>query len=310
MTVSLQVQTLGRAYLETEQVKRHTNVLQRRTGSPYQYRVFSEYLVQGIFRVFEWLRCPHPLLTAFIGTRLLQNFLIFLLAALYYYKLGFPVFHTLLALSFLFWGMSHAFYNSDLSFNTYSDIICYLAAGLLILHERPVWIIPLTAIAALNRETSGLIPFLLLAEYWRIHRQEKKLHPSFFPTEPEKTLVIAGIALLVYATIFIGLRLVLGFRPLVLPPGNYRPGIEIFLYNVCRVQTWIHLFATVGILPALALLSFRRWPAVLQYFFWILVPAWLSIHILASLLAETRLILTPYALIFVPGAVWGASHHE
>jgi hypothetical protein len=76
------------------------------------------------------------------------------------------------------------------------------------------------------------------------------------------------------------------------------------------VKTWVNLFATVSILPGLALFSFHRWPRILQYFFWMLVPAWLIIHILASLLAETRLILVPYALIIVPGAIWAVVHPE
>ena len=58
--------------------------------------------------------------------------------------------------------LDDCFDGSDIQFNTFFDVTFYLLAGLCILQKRFVWIVPITLLAALNRETSGLIPFLLM----------------------------------------------------------------------------------------------------------------------------------------------------
>src|SRR5262249_40146241 len=146
-----------------DQLSRHMNVLQGHAGNSWQYRILSTYLVEWLIRGLRNLGIPHPITSGFILFRIFQNTLIFLLAAFYYQKLGLNTYVMLIGLSLLAWGMTHALYDSDLQFNTYSDIIFYLAAGLIILLDRYAWLIPITGLAALNRETSGLIPFMLIA---------------------------------------------------------------------------------------------------------------------------------------------------
>ena len=67
----------------------------------------------------------------------------------------------------------------------------------------------------------------------------------------------------------------------------------------------MYLLATMGIIPFLALFSYRKWPHELKVFFWLIVPVWFLVHLFASTMAETRLFLVPYALIFIPGALFG-----
>ena len=62
---------------------------------------------------------------------------------------------------------------------------------------------------------------------------------------------------------------------------------------------------TLGILPFLAIFCYRNWPGTLRIFFRIVVPAWFGVHFFAALVAETRLLLVPQALIFIPGALFG-----
>jgi len=43
----------------------------------------------------------------------------------------------------------------------------------------------------------------------------------------------------------------------------------------------------------------------LQSFFLVIVPVWFIIHLFYSVMAETRLLLVPFALVFVPGTLLG-----
>lgn len=297
ITVYLQVQALEKPfmyYLEQGlQIQRHNAVLQGSAPNPWQYRILADTLVEGIIRLFQNLGIPHPVASAFIAFRFVQNALIFWLAYLYYRKLHLHPAHALIGLTVLAWGMTYANYDSDLQFNTYFDIIFYLLAGLLIIAKRPIWLIPLMIFAALNRETSGLIPFLALALIlpWSADAKNRKI---IFP---------AAAGLVIFAAIFAGLRLMYPNQPLSVPHGQHM-GLELLRYNLFRAITWTQLFATLSIIPALALLAYKKWPAPLQIFFWVIVPAWLLIHPFTSVMAETRVFLVPQVLIFIPGALF------
>jgi hypothetical protein len=63
-------------------------------------------------------------------------------------------------------------------------------------------------------------------------------------------------------------------------------------------------------MPVIAMLAYRRWPPSLRLAFWAVVPIWLSVHFVAALVAEARLMLVPQALVFIPGALIGlAAEH-
>jgi hypothetical protein len=297
LTVSVQVRTLGLPYLETDQLNAHTQVLLGKARNPYQYRILSEYLVEGCILALTNLGFPHPVTSAFVLFRVVQNTTIFLMAALYYKKLGLNWYVTLIALSIVTWGMTYSTHESDLAFNTFFDIIFYLAAGLLILHNRCAWTIPIVGIAAFNRETSGLIPLMLVLHSLYTKSDKNKLKYDF---------IIATVTLGLYACIFLSLRYVYGEQLLSLPDGNH-PGLEIFTFNMFRYKTWVQLFATLGILPILAMFSIREWPRSLQAFFWAIFPIWLLVHPFFSVLAESRLLLVPFILVFVPGALFGVA---
>ena len=226
--------------------------------------------------------------------RVVQNLLIFILVSKYYKKLGLDDYVTLLGMSILAWAMTHSLYDSDLAFNTYSDVIFYLAAALSILYHRYIWVISITVFAALNRETSGLIPLLLVSYGWYTHGEKKSIRGS---------IQIAIIAWTLYAVCFVGLRIFFGQRELVLGYGH-GPGFDYLLYNITRHITYVQLFATFGMLPFMSLISFPRWPPSLKAFFWAIVPVWLLIHPFVGIIAETRYFLVPLTLVFIPGALF------
>jgi hypothetical protein len=296
-TVIVQARELGFERLQEGgfQTDNHQQMMAGHRGNPFQYRIFSEWVVEGFIVALKSTSFPYPSATAFLGVRLLQNLLIFIVAAYYYKKLGLTTYGGILGLAILAWSMTQALYGADLQFNTYSDVLFYLLAGLAIAYKRYWWIIPIIVFAAFNRETSGLIPFMLIAD-------QLQTKPTL--TVPRRILIFAGIALALYAAIFIGLRIAYGPQEFLVPYGNHI-GMELFTYNLTLPATYIEVFGVLSVLPILAILAMRRWPAILTRFFWAIVPIWFVIHLFASVIAESRLLLVPMALVFIPGALLG-----
>ncbi len=299
-TTSEHVAALGWSYLDHgNQILRHENMLAGNAGNPWQYRVLPDYLVEGVIRTFEKVDIPRPIAAAFFLFRVLQDAAIFLAAFLYYRKLGLSRGLSLIGLSLLAWGMSYDHYGSDLQFSTYFDVLFYLLAGLAILHRKYAWIVPITVLAALNRETSGLIPFMLLFSMPLASLQEQRpsRHPVWIP-------FAASLAL--YLFIFRALRIHYGHQEFISAFGHL-PGLDLLRYNLFRLITWNRLFATLGIIPVVAILGYTKWPPLLRRFFWVVVPIWFLIHAFAGIMAETRLFLVPQALILIPGALFLAA---
>lgn len=302
MTVYVQIWWKGLDWLtQGTQIQRHQDVLAGIAGNPWQYRVLADYLVEAIIWVLIKLDINQPEAVGFIGLRFIQDVLIFGIAAVYYRSLGLNRYTAILGVVLLASAFPPAYYDSDLQFNTYFDILFYLTAGLLILQKKYGWMIPLMVLAALNRETSGLIPIMLFG-----HLAYRRPLKGISFIELHKPCIIVMSAMLVYGIIFFGLRAFYNPQELVIPYGH-PPGLELFSFNVQRPVTWIQLFKTLGLLPLLAVFSFKKWPRVLQSFFLAIVPVWLIVHFFYSVLAETRLLLVPFALIFVPGALLGMS---
>jgi len=300
-TVCVQVRALGLAYIEEgNQMQRHMAVLHGVAGNPWQYRIVSEYLAEALSLISHKLSVPHPTATAFISFRLIQNVIIFSLAGSYYRKLGLNTYAVLIGLSILAWGMTHSLYDSNLQFNTYTDIICYLAAGLVILGETYIWIIPITIVGAFNRETSGLIPLMLIVACW-----------PRGGALCNKAILTGIFSLVAYAFIFVGLRYAYGPQ-LLLTPFGHRAGIDAIRWNFFRRVTWVELFGTMGILPLVALFSIKRCPNILRRFFWTVVPLWFLMHMVffATQWAESRYFLVPQALVFIPAALFGVMHGD
>ena len=56
-------------------------------------------------------------------------------------------------------------------------------------------------------------------------------------------------------------------------------------------------------LPLLAAVAYPRWPRELRALALAIVPVWVGVHFVTALPAETRLMLVPYVLVVVPGAL-------
>ncbi len=298
VTVKLQLDSLNGgadSYIHGAQLARHEAVLQGQAPNPWQYRVLSEYVAEGFIRLFQFLKVQDAISFGFSSLRVLQNLAIFLLAFALYRKVSSSKAIALLGFLLLASSMKNAFYDNDLSFNTYFDLIFYLLAVLLILNRKYYWVVLVTACAALNRETSGLIPFLALAA---LVDEELPIHKRLLP------FILSGT---VFAAIFLGLHLLYPNRPLYIP-YEVTPGYPMLIYNVTRAFTWNQLFSTLGLIPAIGLLFIFNWPRLWQRFFLIMCPAWFAIHFMLSIAGETRLFLVPQALIFIPGVLFAVKY--
>ena len=149
--------------------------------------------------------------------------------------------------------------------------------------------------AAFNRETSLLIPFMLLSVAYFGDRSAKSMRSVLF---------FAVVSLIIFLMIFVGLRNYYGEQPFLTADGYY-PGFGLLILNISRIVTWEQLLITLGIIPFLAIFAYRTWHRTLKILFWVVVPVWFVVHFFAALVAESRLLLVPQALIFIPGALFG-----
>ncbi len=288
-----QLRRFGDEEIRVFQLPRHESVLNGTAGNPWQYRILSEYAVEEVIKFLERFGVSYPdaARSAFKGFRLFQNWVMFMLMAWYYRKLGLTLHAAFLGMAMMAWAMTHSYLDSDLQFNTHSDIIFYLLAALSIMSQKYSFILPITILAALNRETSALIPLMLLGVLFR--------------PESRRALWILALSLAAYGIIYWVLRHVVYEPQELIKPRGLSPGRDLFDFNIRRRQTWELLFATLNITPVLAVMAYKRWPRELQGFFWAIIPVWFAVHAFYSIMAETRLFLVPMAIVFIPGAILG-----
>jgi hypothetical protein len=277
------------------QVARNHATLLGINGDPWQYRVGAEALAWLALKAATAAGFHEAGLVGFLSFRVLENVAIFGLAWLFYRRLGAGRHTAALGLVLVAFAMTQAHYHSALAFDTYAEVAVYLAAALLILDRRYAWIVPLTIVGTINRETCGLIPLMLASAALPLGPRTR---------EGRRVLLLAALALVAYGVTFWTVRTIVGPGGLILPAGKH-PGIEVFQLNVERGVTWDNLFRTWTLVPVLALAQWRAWPEQLRLFALAVVPAWIVLHFFLAVVAETRLMLVPYVLVFVPGALSG-----
>ncbi|HMJ71564.1 MAG TPA: hypothetical protein VK508_21865 [Cyclobacteriaceae bacterium] len=275
-----------------EQIMRHQRLLDGNSEffNPWQYRVFSTYFSEAFANTVQYVIPSMGKGTAFLGLRFIQNIAIFLLAGVYFRRLGIE--NPWLRLTgnlIMGFCMAHSTFASDLSINTYFDITFYLIAALLILKGKYFWTIPLMLVAALNRETSALIPAMLIipAINWKERLIDRKRFWS--------GVAAGGI----FVVVFFSVRAYYGYRE-AMGINDMTNVMEFLIYNLKFKRMYIHLIGTLGFLPIVVMLFLNKLSPTLRMYFWIVVPAWFVIHLCYSAAVESRLFLVPQALIFVP----------
>lgn len=271
-------------------------VVHGRAGDPWQYRIASAWIAlraRDVARVAGFHK--HQGVVGFLGWRVLQNIAIFGLAWLLYRRLGLGPPAAALGLVLVAYAMTQALYHAGLAWDTYGDVALYLGAALLILARRYAWIVPLSVVAALNRDTGGLIPVMLIAT----------AVPLGLRTAEGRRAALLGLAALAaFGVTIAAVRIAMGPSKLIVPEGHHQ-GWELFKFNVTRGVTWDNVFKMVTVIPLLALIQWRSWPPALRVLAVTVVPVWLVVHFFGAVVAETRLLLVPYVLVAVPGALAG-----
>jgi hypothetical protein len=272
--------------------------MENRAGNPWQYRVLSEGVTEAFLRLGGALGIASPV-PAFLFFRILQNAAIFLLATACYRRLKLSEGTIPLGLIAIAWGMTYATYNSDLHFSTYSEIVFYLLALLAVIEGRDWWIPPLTLLAALNRETAVFIPLFFLFSRIRFPRNRFR---GIKPELGRRSAEIFLASVLLYVAAYFGLRWSLGWRSFIDAWGA--PGLLRLRDNLTKGIGWQYVFLTVNAIPLLAVSSYRRWPKTLVGAFWGIALPWLIAHYAGkACLEETRFLLLPLAIVFIPGAL-------
>jgi hypothetical protein len=293
-TTTAHVRARGFEYLEEgNQLIRHQAVLEGDAGDPWQYRVLPAFIAEGVLVVLETIGVPHHVGVGFMLFRVVIDAAILALAVLYYRRLGLTLPLALVGSICLAWGMSYSHYNSDLQFSTFLGVVLYLVAALCVLDERYAWILPLTVLAAFNRETSGLIPLLPLG----VEACTRGMQGM------RRAAPLALASLVGFGLVFFGLRWLYEAQALVGGAGH-APGLGLVWHNLTSVLTWERGLATMSVLPILAMAGYGAWPTKLRGLFWVVVPVWVLVHLWGAVIAETRVLLVPHAMVMVPGALF------
>jgi len=238
----------------------------------------------------------------FVGFRFLQHLLIFWLAFQYISLFVRNKALILLGIMIIPLLMGNAVMDSDLAFNSYMDIILYLWAGLIIVKGyNGWWIVLITFIGALNRETSLLIPLIYFTS--QVNWENWK-SPIQLLMEKKNVILVAAISSILFIVVFVSIRTYYGYQPQTewrVPAGWAM--LKLNLFSSVSAKTYGEMFGVFGFLPIWCLLIFKKIPKILQIFFITLIPIWFGVHLISVVAYQSRLFLVPTLLIFLPAVL-------
>lgn len=326
------------SYYRAYAVDTYERFLQHQAGNsmffnPWQYRVLCPVLIEATYQVLD--HTVYPLLSikgintdqtnsvsdknpttqklyellkdplfikytiVFVGFRMLEGVIVLLLA--YSYLSLFVSNNGLrwLGLILISLFMGNGVVDSDLTFNTYIDVILYLWAGIVIIKNLNYWwIAVITIIGAFNRETSVFIPVLFFFSKvnWPAWPQWFK---AFFADR--KAVLVTAVCGLSFVLIFVAIRLHYGYRP----QSSWRvpiglPMLKLNLLSSTAVKTYSEFFGIFAILPIWTLFVVKKANSHLKIFFYALVPVWFALHLYTGIAFQTRLFLVPTLLVIIP----------
>ncbi len=281
-------------------VERHISWLNRKLGfyNPWQYRALCPLILEGAYQTLHWFDPGRPMEKAyeliFRRFRWTEHLLIYLLLWDYLKQLRIGKELRVVALMVACWTMGNAVLDSDYSLNTYMDVIVYLAAGVLILRRiNWLWFLPLTLIAALNRETSIFLIFMPAILVWDWKRPFRLPKPIWFQ------VIACG---LIFLGVYLGVRFYFGFRNYTpLPDSTVGPTMLFYnLFGKFANKAWMELIGTFGVMLPAAIWGWKYCDEPLRRWFLLIVPVWFVIHLMMAYAHEARVFLVPTFLLFLP----------
>jgi len=321
-----------------DQYRRHLMHMQANSMffNPWQYRILCPLIVEGLYwtadhtvykvveikgidlglpgdqsdknpatqNLIESLKSPEFIkyTLVFLGFRFLQNVVLIILCFNYFSLFVRNKMLIALGIMMCVLFMGNGVVDSDLTFNTYMDITLYILAGIVIVKNlSPLWVILLTVIGSLNRETALFIPVLYFFSNF-VWSDWPSIQNLFV-----RNLRIIGItasAVVLFFAIFIAIRSYYGIQPV----STWRvsagiPMLKLNLFSSVSIKTYMELYGIMGFLPLWALLILPKMNKHLKLFFILLVPSWFGIHFLSAIAYQTRLFLVPTLLVLLPAAL-------
>jgi hypothetical protein len=286
------------------QYERHLRILEGNSYfyNPWQYRILSAYMAESFIQLFRHSGIKYEYFWGFFTFRTLLNLILFMLLYRYTASISNNPYLNLLFISISFYFLIHSDFDSDLNFNTIIDVILYLLTLYILQTNKKIsWIIVLTILGALNRETSIFIPFILLIwnlsfsyEAGILQISEKRQH----------TFTLFLINFVLFSAIFISLRLIYGYRsPLI------EPSLDLFWVNLKFIgditelndkNAYYQTF-TAGIFIVFIVGSgMFKLNKEKRVIFFSIVPTWIILHLFLGRLVEARLLLVPIVSICMP----------
>lgn len=306
---------IGVKYLENGyQIIRHDAMISgTETVNPWQYRILTEWLVEGFLQLTNGLRLPLANALAFILFRILTDILMFWIFLKYLREWIDPMCEKkpdaacLAILAIMVSGYEWCFFDSGFRYNIYWDVIFYLLAGIILIRLafwdfKRLWMMPiLLFFAALNRETSAgillMFGLVLIEHVKRCYLFKICRFPWWWKdgsSIPIKYFLLSGVAWLAG---FLLPRILFGLRHMMAGYGH-PAGIDLFLFNIRSISIISPLIAFTSI-PLIALAGWRSWPKLLQSWGIVIGAVWM-IHWFVGIVAETPLFLVPWFLIVGP----------
>ena len=281
LTVWIQVVKLpgSLAYVANDQQFRHLSVLEGTAGSPWAYRVTSEYVLKMIDSLLGFFGFSFT--TSAITFRVLQNLLIFILLSIFISRFLSKGLSRIAMMIFAYVTFNSN-WNSDLSFNVYSDILFALVFAILI-SDRKFWLCyPLLILAITNRETSLYLVLFMFA-YIPKPRSRDFGHAL--------GLMLVGLTTVLIVRSLIGFRAYMVYECCSVPFGYLQRNFEqqsLFFFS----QSFLAVLAYLVI-------SWTKVPRQFQRGLLLCIP-WLVIHWSMTFVEETRLFLVPFTVIALP----------
>lgn len=304
--------------------------------NPWQYRVLSPFLVEAVYQIFDHTvfaiipingieynlpgnasdknELTQKLLSlsadpqfikysiVFVLFRFVQHLLIFWLAFKYFSLFAKNRALVLFGVMMIPIFIGNGIMDSDLAFNSYTDVILYLWAGLVIVNNYSGWwIVVITFLGSFNRETSILIPVIYF--FAKVDWSNFKAIPTFLNTNRGLIAVCAASAVL-FIVVFASIRIYYGYQPQTqwrVPAGPQM--LKLNLLSGVAVKTYNEMFGVFAFMPIWCLFIWKQMNRDLKIFFIVLVPIWFGIHWVSVVAYQARLYLVPTFLIFLPAVL-------
>jgi Dolichyl-phosphate-mannose-protein mannosyltransferase len=274
----------------------HNLVMAGTAGSPWQYRVLSDYLIEAVFKVVAAAQNRTPYLyglTGFLLFRGAQELCIFGLGFVYFRKLGLGVMRSVVGLAVVCTAMVVGQIQTNWQLDAYTELILYLLAAIFVLSRRWALVVPVAVLAALNRETGVFIPLMPLA-----------LMNVRAPRSLQNLVIYRTVS--ISLVLFVLIRVVLFFA---LPSQDTSTRLipEDLVSSIKMEGPFVYVAIALGTLPFVGALGLPTGSPFLRYLFWLIIPVWMVTHAWGNMVMAPIPFLVPLALVIVPSALFGAA---